>query len=83
MEKDKLLMRLKRVKGQIEGISRMIEDDRKCADILMQVKATTKAFQKVGEQILKCNMEICIDKTQSKETMKEEMESMLKSLMDL
>jgi len=83
MDKEKLLLRLKRIKGQIEGLQRMIEAERKCEDILIQVKATNKALQKVGEQILKCNLDTCIDKKISKKDMKSEIESMLKSLMDL
>ncbi|MBM4516843.1 metal-sensing transcriptional repressor [Rhodococcus hoagii] len=39
-----LLKRLRRIEGQVQGISRMIADDRYCIDVLTQVSAATSAL---------------------------------------
>ena len=51
-EKDKYLKRLKRIEGQARGISRMIEEERYCIDILTQTDALTKALQGVALALL-------------------------------
>lgn len=60
--KQDVLKRMKRIEGQIRGIQRMIENDKDCEDILMQVKAATSAMQSSSKLImrrflLKCLME--------------------------
>lgn len=57
--KDELL-RLKRIKGQVEGIENMISDGRYCADILMQVKATISALKSVELAILERHIRHCL-----------------------
>ncbi|MGB7363148.1 MAG: metal-sensitive transcriptional regulator, partial [Rhodococcus sp. (in: high G+C Gram-positive bacteria)] len=41
-DQDDLLKRLRRIEGQVSGISRMVADDRYCIDVLTQVSAVTK-----------------------------------------
>lgn len=51
-EKQKLLNRLKRLKGQIEAIERAVEDDRECARVLQQATACRGALDGfIGEVI--------------------------------
>lgn len=50
--KVRYLKRLKRIEGQARGISRMIEDERYCIDILTQADALTKALQSVALALL-------------------------------
>lgn len=47
-EQDDLLKRLRRIEGQVAGISRMVADDRYCIDVLTQVSAATSALQSVS-----------------------------------
>jgi DNA-binding FrmR family transcriptional regulator len=47
-EKDALLKRLARIEGQVRGITRMVEDDRYCIDILTQIAAVQAAIRQVG-----------------------------------
>jgi DNA-binding FrmR family transcriptional regulator len=47
-DKQGLLERLKKIEGQVRGIQRMIEEDRYCVDILVQVAAVRAALNKVG-----------------------------------
>ena len=63
-EKKDVLLRLRRIEGQLRGVQRMVEGEVPCADILTQVAAVTAAMKKVGMVIVKTYMEECLDKTQ-------------------
>ena len=56
------LARLNRVIGQLEGIKKMIEDERYCVDILMQVKAARAAVKNIELSILERHMQMCLAK---------------------
>lgn len=58
--KDKLLKRLSRVEGQVRGISRMVEEERYCVDILVQIAAARAALDKVGLEILRNHTKGCV-----------------------
>lgn len=58
--KGQLLKRLARVEGQIRGISRMIEDDRYCIDILTQLGAVSTALEAVALKVLEEHVEHCV-----------------------
>ena len=60
-DKSKLLNRLSRVEGQVRGITRMVEDDRYCIDILTQVQAVRAALAKGETEILKDHLDHCIE----------------------
>jgi CsoR family transcriptional regulator, copper-sensing transcriptional repressor len=59
-EKEQLLNRLKRIEGQVRGIQKMIEDDRYCVDILIQVSAINAALKKVGFHLLEHHAHHCV-----------------------
>ncbi len=52
--------RLRRIAGQVEGIQRMLEQDRYCVDVLLQVAAVRAALDKVGKVILGAHVETCV-----------------------
>ena len=52
--------RLKRIKGQLDGIERMINDKRYCVDILQQIKAAKSAMQALENSVLKTHLEGCV-----------------------
>jgi DNA-binding FrmR family transcriptional regulator len=52
--------RLRRIAGQVEGIQRMIEQDRYCVDVLLQVAAARAALDQVGKLILGSHVETCV-----------------------
>ncbi len=58
--KDAHLKRLGRIEGQVRGISRMVEGDQYCIDILTQVSAATKALQAVALGLLDEHMSHCL-----------------------
>jgi DNA-binding FrmR family transcriptional regulator len=53
-------VRLKRVGGQIEGIAKMIDERRYCPEILMQLKAASKAIQSIEGEILATHLRACV-----------------------
>lgn len=55
-----LKVRLNRLNGQINGISKMLDDNRYCGDILIQVAAVESALQSIGYILLKTHMETCV-----------------------
>ena len=63
-EKKDVLLRLRRIEGQLRGLQRMVEGGVPCSDILTQVAAVTAAIKKVGVVVVKTYMEECLDKTQ-------------------
>lgn len=59
-QQDDLLKRLRRIEGQVQGISRMIADDRYCIDVLTQVSAATSALQSVSLKLLEAHLAGCV-----------------------
>ena len=59
-DKVAVLKRLKRVEGQVRGLSRMVEDDTYCIDVLTQVSATTKALEAVALKLLDEHLAHCV-----------------------
>ncbi|MDZ5610007.1 metal-sensing transcriptional repressor [Bacillus pseudomycoides] len=59
-EKEQIMNRLKRIEGQVRGIQNMIENDRYCVDILVQISAINAAMKKVGLGILKNHTNHCV-----------------------
>ena len=58
--KDQLLDRLARAEGQIRGISKMVEDDRYCMDVLSQINAARNALDKVALGLLDGHARHCL-----------------------
>lgn len=54
------ISRINRAIGQIEGIKKMIENNRYCPDILIQLKAVRSALKSIESNILKTHLEHCV-----------------------
>ena len=52
--------RLKGVSGQVEGLQRMIEEDRYCVDVLTQISAVRAALAKIGKVMLESHIQTCV-----------------------
>ncbi|MBL3681411.1 metal-sensitive transcriptional regulator [Leucobacter aridicollis] len=59
-DKEKYLQRLKRIEGQARGISRMVDEEKYCIDILTQISALTSALQAVGLGLLDDHLSHCV-----------------------
>ena len=69
-ELKQLKNRLNRMVGQLNGISKMLEDNRYCGDILTQVAAVESALQAFGYLVLKEHMETCVVEEIKKDNVK-------------
>ena len=58
--KDAHLKRMRRIEGQVRGISKMIESDKYCIDILTQVSAVNKALEAVALGLLDEHLKHCV-----------------------
>jgi CsoR family transcriptional regulator, copper-sensing transcriptional repressor len=58
--KSKVLARLRRIAGQVEGIARMVEEDRYCVDILLQLASAQAALGQAGKLVLRSHVETCV-----------------------
>ena len=56
-----LRTRLARIEGQVRGISKMLEEDRYCLDIVAQVRAVRAALRKVESAVLERHVESCVE----------------------
>jgi len=76
--KHDVIVRLKRIEGQVKGIQKMVEEDKNCIDILTQVAAVRAAINRVGAIILEHHSKTCIEDA----IMKNDKEQGLKELID-
>src|SRR5439155_12894954 len=58
--KAKVLGRLRRIEGQVQGLQRMVDDEAYCVDILMQVAAVQGALEQVEKLLLGRHIESCV-----------------------
>ena len=58
--KDDVLLRLRRIEGQIRGLQRMVEEDAYCIDILTQVTAASNALKKTAVSLLEDHIRHCV-----------------------
>lgn len=53
------LRRLKRVEGQVRGLAKMVEQERYCADILVQISSVQQALRSVGRELMRNHLQHC------------------------
>ncbi len=76
--KKKLDRRLKTIEGQIRGIINMVEQDRYCYDILIQISAVNKSLKSLSDIILKEHLSTCV-----KNAIKEDNLDIIDEFMDM
>ncbi|MCO4759873.1 MAG: metal-sensitive transcriptional regulator [Myxococcales bacterium] len=79
-EKKKLLSRLARAEGQVSAIRRMVEADKYCVDVLVQVAAARGALARVGGVVLENHLQTCVASALDDPTARDEK---MAELMDL
>ena len=55
-----VLLRLRKVSGQVAGITRMVEDDRYCVDVLQQLTAVNSAVEATSKVVVRNYLERCV-----------------------
>ncbi len=77
--KDQLQTRLRRIEGQVRGIQRMVDEDRPCPDVLVQIAAIEAALDKVALGLLDGHVKHCVaqaDESEREQQTAELMEAM-------
>ena len=59
--KASILKRLQRIEGQVRGLSRMVEEDRYCIDIVTQLSAARAALRAAEEEVMRDHAAHCIE----------------------
>jgi DNA-binding FrmR family transcriptional regulator len=57
--RERNLTRLRRIEGQVRGLHRMVEEDRYCADILVQIASVHEALRAVGKELMRNHLKHC------------------------
>jgi len=59
--KTSCLKRLSRIEGQVRGLSRMVDEDRYCIDVVTQIAAVRAALRRVEEEVLRDHVAHCVE----------------------
>ena len=59
--KASITKRLNRIEGQVRGLSRMVEEDRYCIDVVTQISAVRAALRRAEEEILRDHVNHCVE----------------------
>lgn len=57
---EKLCKRLKKIEGQLGGIRKMLESDKSCDEIIIQLNSAKSALQKISQIVLEDHMDHCV-----------------------
>lgn len=57
--KDRNIKRLRRIEGQIRGLQRMVDEERYCADIMIQIASVQEALRAVGRELMRNHLKHC------------------------
>lgn len=76
-DKGKTLRLLKTARGQMDGIIRMVEEDRYCIDISNQLLATQAILNKINKEILHAHMEHCVKESMGSEGSSQKIDEIL------
>jgi DNA-binding FrmR family transcriptional regulator len=58
--KHSISTRLRRIEGQVRGLQKMVEEERYCADVLMQLSSVQEALRGVGRGLLHNHLKYCV-----------------------
>ncbi len=57
------IRRLRRLEGQVRGLQRMVEEDRYCPEIMIQISAVQEALRTVGRELMRNHLRHCVTQT--------------------
>jgi DNA-binding FrmR family transcriptional regulator len=76
-EKKALTARLRKIKGQVQGIEKMVGADADCSEVLMQVVSARRALKAFGDEIIHSHMHDCIENAASQAECRQNLRSLL------
>ncbi|MCI9119326.1 MAG: metal-sensing transcriptional repressor [Flavonifractor sp.] len=79
-DKSKILRLLKTARGQMDGILKMVEEDRYCIDVSQQVMATGAILSRVNREILEAHLRHCVQEAASASEREEKIDEFVRAL---
>lgn len=79
-DKQKIARLLKTARGQMDGILRMVEEDRYCIEISQQLMATEAILNKVNKEILTAHLKNCVSQAESEAEKEEKIDELVSML---
>jgi DNA-binding FrmR family transcriptional regulator len=76
------IKRLSRIEGQVRGLSRMVDEDRYCIDIVTQISAVRAALRRVEQEVLRDHVGHCVKHAMQSDDLKDQ-ERKIEELMDV
>lgn len=77
-DNNKIITRLKRVIGQLQGVQKMIEDDTYCIDIITQTSAVKSAISALEDEMLESHLSHCFHAPENKNKLNKMQEEIIK-----
>jgi CsoR family transcriptional regulator, copper-sensing transcriptional repressor len=77
LDKRALVVRLRRIKGQIEAIEKMVDTDTDSSDVLMQVVAARRALKSFSEEVIESQLRAYVESAGSKPAGRQSLQSLL------
>ena len=77
---NEVLLRLKRARGQLEGVIKIIEEGRGCTEVVTQLAAVSKALDRAGFKVVATGMQECFEKGDKAPMTQEQLEKLFLSL---
>lgn len=82
IDRDELLNRLKKIEGQVKGIQRMIEEEKCCTDVMIQISAIRSAINKVGGMMIERYVTECMQPGLKASMERGELDDSIKDVID-
>ena len=79
-DKTKVLRLLKTARGQIDGIIKMVEDDRYCIDISHQLMATQAVLKTTNKEVLTAHLKGCVNNAKTQDERDEKIDEFIKTI---
>ena len=79
-DKKRIVRLLKTARGQMDGIIRMVEEDRYCIDISHQLMATEAILNKANKEILTAHLKCCVSHAESQAEREEKIDELVSML---
>ena len=79
-DKAKVLRLLRTARGQIDGIIKMVEDDRYCIDISHQLMATEAVLKTTNKEVLSAHLKGCVNNARTQDERDEKIDEFIKTI---
>lgn len=79
-DKKKVTRLLKTARGQIDGILKMIEEDRYCIDISTQLMAVTSVLKRANKEVLTAHLKSCVAHADSQEEIDQKVDEFIRTM---